>query len=236
MVQVYHFPQTMPRFLSLHKHYCALSRAWRACLYPRSGKVGSSQSLQSSLWLLLVSQWSLALKEEASYISPRSLQTSSTFGLIVATITLTSILRYRYHEYFLEKNDLKNLFEEKKSIGSLSAGNQNRLILIILCWEDQLIFTSLWFLLKPYPFQDCNFHKQQSLQNDLRATSSKTAQNYRAYFGLHSLDFSYKEIGIYHTSEFPEGVTKYFEKFMIAFHANESRMLKKRSAIITGLQ
>ena len=104
----------MPRFLSLHKHYCALSRAWRACLYPRSGKVGSSQSLQSSLWLLLVSQWSLALKEEASYISPRSLQTSSTFGLIVATITLTSILRYRYHEYFLEKNDLKNLFEEKK--------------------------------------------------------------------------------------------------------------------------
>lgn len=59
MVQVYHFPQTMPRFLSLHKHYCALSRAWRACLYPRSGKVGSSQSLQSSLWLLLVSQWSL---------------------------------------------------------------------------------------------------------------------------------------------------------------------------------
>lgn len=177
-----------------------------------------------------------ALKEEASYISPRSLQTSSTFGLIVATITLTSILRYRYHEYFLEKNDLKNLFEEKKSIGSLSAGNQNSLILIILCWEDQLIFTSLWFLLKPYPFQDCNFQKQQSLQNDLRATSSKTAQNYRAYFGLHSLDFSYKEIGIYHTSEFPEGVTKYFEKFMIAFHANESRMLKKRSAIITGLQ
>lgn len=183
----------MPRFLSLHKHYCALSRAWRACLYPRSGKVGSSQSLQSSLWLLLVSQWSLALKGEASYISPRSLQTSSTFGLIVATITLTSILRYRYHEYFLEKNDLKNLFEEKKSIGSLSAGNQNSLILIILCWEDQLIFTSLWFLLKPYPFQDCNFHKQQSLQNVLRATSSKTAQNYRAYFGLHSLDFSYKE-------------------------------------------
>ena len=55
-----------------------------------------------------------ALKEEASYISPRSLQTSSTFGLIVATITLTSILRYRYHKYFLEKNDLKNLFEEKK--------------------------------------------------------------------------------------------------------------------------
>lgn len=173
-------------------------------------------------------------------------------GIIHFTTKSTDLQHVRFncsHDYlnihleiqisrvFFGKKWLKeSVWGKKKSIGSLSAGNQNSLILIILCWEDQLIFTSLWFLLKPYPFHDCNFQKQQSLQNDLRATSSKTAQNYRAYFGLHSLDFSYKEIGIYHTSEFPEGVTKYFEKFMIAFHANESRMLKKRSAIITGLQ
>lgn len=60
-------------------------------------------------------------------------------------------------------------------------------------------------------------------------------QNYRVYFGLYSLDFSYKEIGIYYMLEFFEGVIKYFEKFMIVFYVNEFRMFKKRLVIIMGL-
>lgn len=69
-------------------------------------------------------------------------------GIIHFTTKSTDLQHVRFncsHDYlnihleiqisrvFFEKNDLKNPFEEKKSIGSLSAGNQNSPILIILC-------------------------------------------------------------------------------------------------------
>lgn len=69
-------------------------------------------------------------------------------GIIHFTTKSTDLQHVRFncsHDYlnihleiqisrvFFGKNDLKNLFEEKKSIGSLSAGNQKSPILIILC-------------------------------------------------------------------------------------------------------
>ena len=194
MVQVYHFLQTMPRFLSLHKHYCVLSRAWRACLYPRSGKVGKFTK-SAELFMTTVGFTVIASTEGRGIIHFTTKSTDLQHVRFNCSHDYLNIhLEIQISRVFFGKKWLKeSVWGKKKSIGSLSAGNQNSPILIILRWEDQLIFTSLWFLLKPYPFQDCNFHKQQSLQNDLRATSSKTAQNYRAYFGLHSLDFSYKE-------------------------------------------